>query len=65
MDPTAFLSVQMLESAKRMSNQIANKTMIPGEKPVYDVNREKRIIKTPHKMPPFEIPDHIQEAGKF
>ena len=55
----------MREAAKLMSQQVTNKTMIPGERPIFDTNKEKRVVKTPLKMAPFEIPENVQDAGRL
>ena len=64
-NPLPRTSVQMQDAAKRLMNQVSNKALIPGERPMFDRTREKMIIKTPHKLPPFEIPFPVQEAGKI
>ena len=53
----------MREAAMAMSKQVANKTMIPGERPIFDQHKEKKIVKTPLKMAPYHIPEQVQEAG--
>ena len=53
----------MHDAAHHMSKEFARKSMIPGERPMFEGNKEKRVIKTPLRLPPFEIPEAVQEAG--